>query len=77
MRKMSSADDAMDGDDDDDEDMGDTGYADDSAFMDQSGMYGVPSVNSMMEDDGYDDPQAFDDEESTEEEQLPDWDGII
>jgi hypothetical protein len=73
MRKMSSADDAMDGDDDDDEDMGDTGYADDSAFMDQSGMYGVPSVNSMMEDDGYDDPQAFDDEESTEEEQLPDW----
>lgn len=48
--------------------------ADDSGIMDRSGMFGVPSVNSMMdEEDGYDDTQAFDDEEDGGEGQLPDW----
>lgn len=48
--------------------------ADDSGLMDRSGMFGVPSVNSMMdEEDGYDDTQAFDDEEDGGEGQLPDW----
>jgi hypothetical protein len=73
MRKMSTTDDAMDEDDDDDDDMARTGYADDSAYLEQSELYSGPSYNSFMEDDGYDDPQAFDDEESAGEEQLPDW----
>lgn len=69
----------MDDDDDIDDNLDDEGdggamprgryTADDSGLMDQSGMYG----GAMDDEDGYDDTQAFDDEDDGGEEQLPDW----